>query len=78
MQTYAQQGGTSSVFICDDGLQLLSKKEAERRIAFYAKHDIGWVARPLHSDSSDGFKRPGQFKKASKWVDSFFMKQIFQ
>ncbi|KAK7469098.1 hypothetical protein VKT23_003589 [Stygiomarasmius scandens] len=62
MRTYALQGGTSSIFICDDGLRVLGKEEADKRIAFYATHDIGWVARPPHSAS---FERLGQFKKAS-------------
>ncbi|KAJ7364628.1 glycosyl transferase family group 2-domain-containing protein [Mycena albidolilacea] len=65
MQTYARQGGTSSIFVHDDGLQLLGAEERERRIAFYADHNIGWVARPPHSDAADGFKRAGRFKKAS-------------
>ena len=65
MQTYARQGGTSAIFICDDGLQLIGAEEREERIAFYANHNIGWVARPGHSSAPDGFKRPGKFKKAS-------------
>ena len=67
MQTYARQGGTSTIFIHDDGLQLLNEEEREKRIAFYADHNIGWVARPPHSDSCDGYgyKRAGRFKKAS-------------
>lgn len=65
MQTYARQGGTSTIFINDDGLQLLDEKEREERIAFYANHNIGWVARPKHSNEPDGFKRAGRFKKAS-------------
>ncbi|KAG0701465.1 glycosyl transferase family group 2-domain-containing protein [Suillus ampliporus] len=65
MQTYARQGGTSSIFVHDDGLQLLSEKERAERIAFYADHNIGWVARPPHESSPDGFKRAGRFKKAS-------------
>ncbi|KAF8891407.1 glycosyl transferase family group 2-domain-containing protein [Infundibulicybe gibba] len=65
MQTYARQGGTSAIFICDDGLQLISEEEREERIAFYANHNIGWVARPGHSSAPDGFKRAGRFKKAS-------------
>ncbi|KAG5715153.1 hypothetical protein E4T56_gene20949, partial [Termitomyces sp. T112] len=65
MQTYARQGGTSAIFICDDGLQLISEKDREERIAFYANHNIGWVARPGHSSAPDGFKRAGKFKKAS-------------
>ncbi|KAJ6479644.1 glycosyl transferase family group 2-domain-containing protein [Mycena sanguinolenta] len=65
MQTYARQGGTSSIFVHDDGLQLIGEEEREKRIAFYADHGIGWVARPKHSDAPDGFKRAGRFKKAS-------------
>lgn len=65
MQTYARQGGTSAIFICDDGLQLLSEELKQERIAFYANHNIGWVARPGHSGAVDGFKRAGKFKKAS-------------
>jgi hypothetical protein len=65
MQTYARQGGTSAIFVNDDGLQLISPEEREQRISFYADHNIGWVARPAHSSSPDGFKRAGRFKKAS-------------
>ena len=65
MQTYARQGGTSSILIHDDGLQLISKEERQARITFYADHNIGWVARPPHSSAPDGFKRAGRFKKAS-------------
>jgi hypothetical protein len=65
MQTYARQGGTSSIFIHDDGLQIISETERAARISFYADNNIGWVARPPHSDASDGFKRAGRFKKAS-------------
>ncbi|KAJ6566034.1 glycosyl transferase family group 2-domain-containing protein [Mycena capillaripes] len=65
MQTYTQQGGTSSIFVHDDGLQLLEAEERAQRIAFYAEHNIGWVARPPHDDMPDGFKRKGNFKKAS-------------
>ncbi|KAF9074579.1 glycosyl transferase family group 2-domain-containing protein [Rhodocollybia butyracea] len=65
MQTYARQGGTSSIFVHDDGLQIISPEEREERIQFYANHNIGWVARPRHSNDADGFKRAGRFKKAS-------------
>ena len=65
MQTYARQGGSSAIFIHDDGLQLLPEHERDARIAFYADHNIGWVARPAHSSAPDGFKRAGRFKKAS-------------
>ncbi|KAI0827193.1 glycosyl transferase family group 2-domain-containing protein [Trametes gibbosa] len=65
MQTYARQGGTSTIFINDDGLRLLPVEERDARIMFYANHGIGWVARPRHDDAPDGFKRAGRFKKAS-------------
>jgi hypothetical protein len=65
MQFYARQGGTSSIFIHDDGLQLISEAERMKRMNFYSDHNIGWVARPPHSSESDGFKRAGRFKKAS-------------
>ena len=63
---YSIIGGTSAIFICDDGMQLISKEDREERIAFYANHNIGWVARPGHSSAPGGFKRAGKFKKASK------------
>ncbi|KAF9813569.1 hypothetical protein IEO21_05501 [Rhodonia placenta] len=65
MQTYARQGGTSSIFVHDDGLQLVSEADRAERIAFYADNNIGWVARPPHDNAPDGFKRAGRFKKAS-------------
>ncbi|KAG8215894.1 glycosyl transferase family group 2-domain-containing protein [Butyriboletus roseoflavus] len=65
MQTYARQGGSSAIFVHDDGLQLISEKDREARITFYADHNIGWVARPGHDSSPGGFKRAGRFKKAS-------------
>lgn len=65
MQTYARQGGTSAIFVHDDGLQLMNEEEREKRITFYADHNIGWVARPPHSSEADGYKRAGRFKKAS-------------
>ncbi|KAF7327342.1 hypothetical protein MKEN_00311800 [Mycena kentingensis (nom. inval.)] len=63
MQTYARQGGTSSIFVCDDGMQLISEELRKERMEFYANHNIGWVARPAHN--KDGFLRKGKFKKAS-------------
>lgn len=65
MKTYARQGGSSAIFINDDGLQLLPPAERNARITYYTNHGIGWVARPPHSNEPDGFKRAGRFKKAS-------------
>jgi hypothetical protein len=42
MQTYARQGGTSAIFICDDGMQLISEEDRQERMAFYANHNIGY------------------------------------
>ena len=40
-QTYARQGGTSSIFVHDDELQLIPESDCEERIRFYADHGIG-------------------------------------
>jgi len=64
--SWLRTGGTSAIFICDDGLQLIPEVDRHERIAFYANHNIGWVARPGHSSAPGGFKRAGKFKKASK------------
>ena len=60
---YELNGGTASIFVNDDGLQLLPEEEAQARRDFYADNNIGWVARPKHGE--DGFIRAGKFKKAS-------------
>ncbi|KAI9451846.1 glycosyl transferase family group 2-domain-containing protein [Russula earlei] len=70
MQTYARQGGTSTIFINDDGLRTLPDHERDARLAFYDANGIGWVARPADGEPSsncDGttFIRAGRFKKAS-------------
>ncbi len=79
MRTYARQGGTSSIFVNDDGLRLISMADRDERIAYYATHGIAWVARPRHGytegtgDIEKGLKdhreapfvRAGRFKKAS-------------
>ena len=65
MQTYARQGGTSTIFINDDGLQLLSPGDRDARLAYYADHNFEWDARPKHEDIPDEFKRAGRFKEVS-------------
>ncbi|KAH9960638.1 glycosyl transferase family group 2-domain-containing protein [Russula dissimulans] len=70
MQTYARQGGTSNIFINDDGLRTLPDHDRDARLAFYDANGIGWVARPADGELSanaDGttFVRAGRFKKAS-------------
>lgn len=61
ISTYELQGGTASIFINDDGMQLFDKEMAELRQQYYRNHNIGWVARPGHNES--GFIRGGRFKK---------------
>lgn len=63
IKTYELQGGTSSLLVCEDGMQLLSTEERRKRIAYYQMHGIGWIARPPHG--KEGFVRAGKFKKAS-------------
>ena len=63
ISTYEKQGGTASLFVNDDGMQLISEEERRVRTAYYEQNDIGWVARPGHGVG--GFVRAGRFKKAS-------------
>ncbi|KAJ9607886.1 hypothetical protein H2200_007965 [Cladophialophora chaetospira] len=75
---YEQQGGTASIFINDDGMQLINKDLADARKAYYELNNIGWCSRPAHKErkkakrgapqpEDDGtyFIRKGKFKKAS-------------
>ncbi|KAK7044002.1 hypothetical protein VNI00_008170 [Paramarasmius palmivorus] len=54
MKTYARQGGTSSIFICDDGLRLLPMADRDARIRWYREMGVGWVARPRHGCPAEG------------------------
>lgn len=63
ISTYEKQGGSASIFINDDGMQLISEEERRVRTAYYHQNEIGWVARPGHG--VNGFVRAGRFKKAS-------------
>ncbi|EJD36732.1 hypothetical protein AURDEDRAFT_92601 [Auricularia subglabra TFB-10046 SS5] len=63
MISYSRQGGSSSIFVNDDGMQLLAPTLREERMRFYENRNIGWVARPAHGEN--GFIRAGRFKKAS-------------
>jgi hypothetical protein len=62
MTTFERQGGTVNVIICDDGMQLISEEDRQRRTDYYAMNNIAYVARPAHA--KDGFQRRGRFKKA--------------
>jgi hypothetical protein len=68
ISTYEMQGGTANIFVNDDGMQLISEKDAEERRNYYDEHRIGWVARPKHNSKTatgEVFLRAGKFKKAS-------------
>jgi len=58
IRTYELQGGTASIIVCEDGLQLVGADEVERRKDYYDKWNCGWVARPKEN-------RAGRFKKSS-------------
>lgn len=63
ISTYELQGGTASIIVSEDGMQLVSAEQQAIRQDFYEKNSIGWVARPAHG--KDGYLRKGRFKKAS-------------
>ncbi|GAA6048892.1 hypothetical protein JCM3770_007107 [Rhodotorula araucariae] len=58
IRTYELQGGTASIIVCEDGMQLVSAGDVEKRQDFYDKWNCGWVARPKEN-------RAGRFKKSS-------------
>lgn len=64
---YEERGGTASIFINDDGMQLVKPELAEARQAYYELNNIGWCSRPAHctEEGDKFFLRKGQFKKAS-------------
>ncbi|KAF2748406.1 hypothetical protein M011DRAFT_493770 [Sporormia fimetaria CBS 119925] len=67
--TYELQGGRANIFVNDDGMQVISDKEAQKRQDFYEEQGIGWAARPAHNPRGENgkrkFIRAGKFKKAS-------------
>ena len=69
MAEYEMRGGTVSIFVNDDGMQIIPEDEAQARRDYYAENQIGWVARPKHKPNpppgEEAFIRPGKFKKAS-------------
>ncbi|KKY17433.1 hypothetical protein UCRPC4_g05575 [Phaeomoniella chlamydospora] len=64
---YEECGGTASIYVNDDGMQIVKPELAEARRAFYDLNRIAYCARPPHcTDEGDQFfLRRGQFKKAS-------------
>jgi cellulose synthase/poly-beta-1,6-N-acetylglucosamine synthase-like glycosyltransferase len=65
ISSYELQGGSASIFVNDDGLQLISEDQRLARTQFYQDNNIAWVARPAHDPKGTGFIRRGKFKKAS-------------
>ncbi|GAA5948186.1 hypothetical protein JCM10213_007061 [Rhodosporidiobolus nylandii] len=62
IKTYELQGGSVSILVCDDGMQLLNKEDFDTRVEFYRANQIAYVARPGHSKD---YHRAGRFKKSS-------------
>ncbi|KAF7125542.1 hypothetical protein CNMCM5793_001781 [Aspergillus hiratsukae] len=46
VQYYEEQGGTASVFVNDDGMQVIQPELAEARKQYYRENGIGYTARP--------------------------------
>jgi hypothetical protein len=55
-----ETGSICNIIVCDDGYNLLTEEEKDKRKSFYNKYGIGFTARP-HSNK---LKRVGRFKKA--------------
>lgn len=66
VKRYEAQGGTASIFVNDDGMQLVSKDLADARKAYYELNNIGWCARPPHKEKS---KKKAWGRKAEKTND---------
>jgi len=58
---YRDMGGSAFIFVCDDGLTLVDEAERTRRVQWYERNGIAYVARPPHKE----LPRAGIFKKAS-------------
>ena len=67
VRLYEARGGTASIYVNDDGMQLVKPELAEARQAYYELNNIGWCSRPKHcsEEGDDYFIRAGKFKKAS-------------
>ncbi|TAQ86961.1 hypothetical protein B7494_g4718 [Chlorociboria aeruginascens] len=66
---YEAQGGTASIYVNEDGMQVVDPELAEARKTYYELHNIGYCSRPKSTyhkkKNPEGFLRKGQFKKAS-------------
>ena len=55
-----ETGSVCNIIVCDDGYNLISNEEREKRYQFYYENNIGFTARPHPSKHC----RRGRFKKA--------------
>ncbi|KAL1296820.1 hypothetical protein AAFC00_004446 [Neodothiora populina] len=64
---YESYGGTATIYINDDGMQLVGPELQEARKTFYELNDIAWCSRPAQctEPGEKFFLRKGKFKKAS-------------
>lgn len=53
--TYESQGGTAGIIMNDDGMQIMSEDDRQIRQHYYARNNIGWIARPGHNQA--GFRK---------------------
>jgi len=60
LRYYSETGSICNIIVCDDGYNLISNAEKEKRREFYIQYNIGFTARP-HPNK---YKRNGRFKKA--------------
>ncbi|KAK5022239.1 hypothetical protein LTS07_010319 [Exophiala sideris] len=60
VKKYETHGGTATIYVNDDGMQLVGKDLADARKAYYSLNNIGWCARPPHNDTTAK-------KKTKKW-----------
>ena len=63
IQYYEEQGGTASVFVNDDGMQIIEPELAEARRQYYRENGIGYTARLPNRKAS---KKTGGFWPWSK------------
>ncbi|KAI0262137.1 glycosyl transferase family group 2-domain-containing protein, partial [Russula aff. rugulosa BPL654] len=64
-------GGTSSIFVHDDELQLIPESDREERVRFYADHGIGGLRgrNTTILREGSGFNRRGRFKKIIRLLE---------
>lgn len=69
VEYYEQQGGTASVFINDDGMQVIHPELAEARRQYYRDNGIGYTAR-LPKKKGITKKSRGWFKKSKSVAEN--------